>query len=126
MSEKQTLGHFTELHVTPTREFEERRRIYLLMEDFTYTSKKYGTITVPKGFRTDFASVPPPLQLLFPSDGRYLEATIIHDYLYENAIFTKQIADEILAEGMKVLGVKKWRQICINFGVKHFGKGKYK
>lgn len=120
------LGHYSPLHIEPTPRFYEHRRIYRLKEDFTYESKKYGKITVPKGFETDFASVPRVFQLFVPVDGRYLDATIVHDYMYENALRTKKEADAILAEGMKVLGVKKWRQIAINLGVKFFGKGKYK
>lgn len=122
----QPLGQYSTLRLEPTGRFFESRRVYRLMSDFTYTSQKYGIITVPAGFETDFASVPRIFQLFVPVDGRYLEATIIHDYMYENALRTKQEADAILAEGMMVLGVKKWRQWMVNFGVKYFGKGKYK
>ena len=121
-----TLGHFTPVSLEPTDRFSESRRVFRLKEDLTYHSTKYGSITVPKGFETDFASVPIPFQLFVPVTGRYLEATIIHDYLYEHALRTKQEADAILAEGMLVLEVKRWRRFIINLGVRYFGKGKYK
>lgn len=40
---------------------------------------------VPKGFVTDFASVPEILQGLIPPTGRYGKAAVIHDYLYRTA-----------------------------------------
>lgn len=119
------LGSFTPLSLEPTDRFFEHRRVFRLKEDLTYHSTKYGSITVPKGFETDLASVPLFFQLFVPVTGRYLEATIIHDYLYEHALRTKQEADAILAEGMRVLKGKRWRQIVINLGVKYFGKGRY-
>jgi hypothetical protein len=42
----------------------------------------WRSITVPKGFVTDFASVPQVLWNVLPPTGRYSYAAIIHDYLY--------------------------------------------
>jgi hypothetical protein len=39
-------------------------------------------ITIPKGFTTDFCTVPKLLWGLFPPYGDFLLASLIHDYLY--------------------------------------------
>ena len=40
------------------------------------------TVTVPKGFVTDLASVPRWAWMLIPPDGPWVKAAIVHDYLY--------------------------------------------
>jgi hypothetical protein len=48
--------------------------------------KADGTVqsfTIPKDFRTDFASVPRILWALFPPYGAYTRATILHDWLLD-------------------------------------------
>ena len=62
-------------------------------------------ITVPVGFVTDFASVPPKLRPIFPKIGKYLFAAIVHDYLYWNQVCSKDEADEIFFLAMKESGV---------------------
>ena len=87
--------HFSKLEVEPLDEFVEGRRVYRLIKDFTFTSEEYGVITVPAGFKTDFASVPAIVRSIFPTDGKYMEASIVHDYYYAYAIGTKKLADRI-------------------------------
>ncbi len=41
-----------------------------------------ASITVPKGFVTDLASTPRRVWALYPPFGKYLSASIVHDYLY--------------------------------------------
>ncbi|EJI0210340.1 DUF1353 domain-containing protein, partial [Salmonella enterica subsp. enterica] len=50
---------------------------------------------------------------------------IIHDYLYDNALRTKKEADLIFLDGMKVLGVPKWKRIVMYQAVRLFGRGMY-
>lgn len=66
-------------------------------------------IHIPEGTKTDFASVPPGFRNLFPKDGSYTPAAIIHDYLYETrglrGRYTRAQCDRIFLEAMKVVGV---------------------
>ncbi len=57
-------------------------RVYRLTEPLIYGSNTLGVIVVPKGFQTDFASVPriPFAFWLFGAIGD--EAACLHDYLY--------------------------------------------
>lgn len=117
--------YFSSFSVKPEHQFKQRRRMYTLTSDLVFHTRKYGIITVPKGFQTDFASIPPVFFTLFPPDGRYLEAAILHDYYYDNAIETKDKADELFLMGMNALGVKMWRKYLMYWAVRRFGKGKY-
>ena len=48
-------------------------------------------ITVPRGYRSDFASVPPILWGFIPSIGRHNLAAVIHDYLYDTNMFEAEM-----------------------------------
>jgi len=52
-----------------------------LIDDLVYQGNR-DRFTVPKGFRTDFASVPRIFQALIPKNGSHDAAAIVHDYLY--------------------------------------------
>ena len=83
-----------ELHVTPAGDREWR-----LLQPFTYQGPR-GTITVPAGFVTDFASVPRILWALCPPFGKYTAAAVIHDYLYRERAGTRSDADRTFLEIM--------------------------
>jgi hypothetical protein len=64
------------LKITPIGKYQVE-----LLEDFT----RYG-ITVPKGYRFDGASIPRIFWSIF-HPFMYLKSSVIHDYLYDEAIF---------------------------------------
>lgn len=83
-------------------------------------------ITISPGFITDFASVPRILWAAFPPYGRYGKAAIVHDYLYRIKCIgmrkvTKEEADVIFFNAMKVLKVPAWKRILMYTAVKYFG-----
>ncbi|AXF86782.1 hypothetical protein DTO96_102538 [Ephemeroptericola cinctiostellae] len=82
-------------------------------------------IAVPVDTITDLASVPRILWVIFPPIGRYAKAAIVHDYLYEQALYSKPVADMVFYEAMGVLGVPKWRRWLMYQAVKWFGRGNY-
>lgn len=84
-----------------------------LLEDLDY---KVGNddselVTVPKGYITDFASVPKLFWNVLPPFGKYSPAAVIHDFLYgiqgkyENRNYSRKRCDEIFKEAMKVMKV---------------------
>ena len=83
-------------------------------------------IKIPVGYETDLTTVPRLLWSIFPPNGRYAKAAIVHDYLYSNAIGSKAFADEVFLEAMEVLNVPKWRRTLMYWTVRLFGRGKYK
>ena len=84
-------------------------------------------IIVPVGFETDLASVPRILLSLFPSDGKYLEACIIHDYVYTHLtrLYSKKQADEMLRKGAIALGLAPWKARIMWAGVRIGGRGNW-
>ena len=86
-------------------------------------------ITVPQGFKTDFASVPSLLRFAVSRVGPHLEACVIHDWLYQawkhhgcqpNSIHRK-FADNVLMAGMKQAKVRPIRRLLIYSAVRLFG-----
>jgi len=78
-------------------------------------------IIVPKGFVTDFASVPRVFWPIIDPVGKHGKAAVIHDYCYATACYRRLRSDEIFLEGMEVLKVKKWKRISMYSAVVTFG-----
>lgn len=90
---------------------------YYLLED---ESDLY--IDVPEGTKTDFASVPQWLWWLFPPDGDYTQAAVLHDFLYTMHKFTREESDNIFLGAMTVLGVAQWTRETMYYFVRKFGE----
>ena len=91
-------------------------------------------IEVPKGFITDFASVPRILWNILPPTGPYGKAAVIHDYLYvmggiplpkSRLSYNKPKSDKIFLEAMEVLGVGRFKRNTMYLAVKLFGVGNF-
>jgi hypothetical protein len=94
---------------------------YEVVEDYTYKSGTYS-ITVPKGFIYDRASIPRVFWVLIDKDSLSNVAPLFHDLLYRNggALPTNQVSpyrkfsreetDDLFLELMTKSGVNKWRR----------------
>lgn len=92
---------------------------YTLWADLVYESGSLKrTIVVPKGFRTDLASIPPGFWNLMPKSSRYDRAGVVHDYLYQFNGCTREEADNVLREAMDDLEVGRIRKWIIFHGVR--------
>ncbi len=124
-----------------------------LVEEFDYhvgAEESDNVIHVPKGFVTDFASIPQLLITLIgiavvtaghilgfhwlfflgvfivfvsvqlPKSGSYGKAAVIHDYIYQTHIRTRKEADDIFREAMGVLRVRIWRIFLMYWAVRLF------
>lgn len=96
-------------------------RKFVILEDFSVTTKDGEVITVPEGFVTDAASVPRLFWSFLPPLGRYTKAAVVHDYLYRTHLKTKEEADKIFLWLMEDLGVEKVRRTVMYYAVKWFG-----
>jgi hypothetical protein len=114
-----TLGRFLdELEVTPMPDGINWR----INADFRYSSELLGrTITVPKRFITDFASIPQALWNVLPAWQRYGAAAVIHDFLYFAQPCARDDADLTLREAMQTLAVDDETIARIYEGVHLFG-----
>ena len=87
-------------------------RRWELVQPFTYIGAR-DSFVVPAGFTTDFASVPRVFVWLLPSYGRWTQAAILHDYLWDLARrgkFRKHDADGIFNRALRELGVPYLRR----------------
>ncbi len=95
-----------------------------LARDLTFRSAWREPVTVPRGFVTDFASVPrmPLLFALFGDRGH--AAAVVHDWLYQTHPegWDKWHADLVFLEALKEEGVKPWRARAMYLAVKLFGR----
>ncbi len=94
----------------------------ILVADFHYASVRLQrVVTVPKGFRTDYASVPrlPFAYMLF--GGTAKKAAVIHDYLYRQSGVSRSDADAVFSEAMAASGQGWWRRVPMYAGLRLFG-----
>jgi hypothetical protein len=99
---------------------------FKLTRDFLCTVFGHGTIRVPVGFQTDFASIPKVLLWYIDTDDPVIrEAAVVHDYLYSTAMYPREVADRILIEGMRVLGASQMQRFATYCGVRIGGGSHY-
>jgi uncharacterized protein DUF1353 len=96
-----------------------------LLEDVVYEDHKGIVYTIPAGYVTDYASIPRALSWIYPKDGPYRKAAIVHDYLITNGLAKKEFevesnrVDEIFREAMQDTGgIPKIRQHIMWAGVR--------
>ena len=97
---------------------------WVTLEDMVYSIGSTNiTITVPAGFVTDFASIPPQLALIgLSAHGQYSRAAIVHDYLYWAQACTRAQADRLMVIAMKESRVGTFDESAIYQGVDVFGQ----
>jgi hypothetical protein len=97
---------------------------WILHEALKYRSTQLGyTLTVPAGYRTDFATVPWFFRRIFPQDGPWTLAAVVHDYLVDKRFADIDSARSalIFLEAMETLGVPVVVRKTMYYGVRLFG-----
>lgn len=98
---------------------------YELIEDFVVRYHVDGHVylefTVPKGFVTDFATVPRLFWRLIPKQGDYNRAAVLHDFLYTEKTCSRFLADALFRDVMHEIGVPMWRRVAMFWAVRMFG-----
>lgn len=97
--------------------------IWKVAEDYTVTVRQ-NTYTVPKGFETDLASVPRLFQNMFPSDGKYKEQAVLHDYLLTSNTMSRRMADKIFYYAMIDNGIKPLTAYVLYQAVRLYSRSK--
>ena len=100
-------------------------RSYVLTGRYRYDSLiAGGVITVPVGYRTDFASIPWLFRRILPRNGPYTPAAVVHDWLCElrgSTGIDSATTHEVFLEAMEVLRVPAWKRWTMYRAVKWFG-----
>lgn len=102
-------------------------RVYFLMQPIAWKpgpkqDQGLPMVNVPKGFVTDFASVPRAFWSALPPDGEYTYAAILHDYLYWNQATDRPTADLVLKAAMEDFGVSTADAFMVYNGVRLGGQ----
>lgn len=102
-----------------------------LLDELLLQDDEHGVITVPAGFRTDFASIRFlhnillfVLYALLAGYGNY--AATVHDWLYTTGPLTRKQADAVLYRGLRAEGIARWRAWLFWAGVRIGGGKRYK
>lgn len=105
-----------------------------LTKDFVFRVQDPKTgvdevVVVPKGYRSDWSSIPRLLWFVYPpnySEAR--EGAIAHDYLYSHLhwYYKKKFADRLLRAFMRRCGASKTAQQAFYWAVRLGGKGGWK
>lgn len=110
---------------------DESGKLWVVLEPITYeTSKLFGwRVTVPKGFKTDLASLPPLTRFLVRQRGhlhKINSGAILHDYLYATHGCSRGQADLICEGEWRGDGVPRWEAKLFRSTIQMFGKHAYK
>lgn len=111
----------------------DKGTIYKIAEEFTYyrSDDKNSLIKVPKGFKTNFASIPRLFWNIYPPTGggtkgtKYGKSAVLHDYLYETKMYNRKECDKIFLEAMKAMEVNFFTRYLFYYCVRLFGKKNY-
>ncbi len=98
--------------------------VWELLRPYPYIGKRWRGV-VPRGFMTDFASVPRAFWPVLPPTGQYGPAAVIHDYLYRNGLTSRADADWTFREAMERLGVGWFTRQTMYLAVRSFGWAAY-
>lgn len=97
-----------------------------LIQPLIYFSERLNrAITVPRGFVTDFASVPRVPVAYLLAGGEADKPAVIHDYLYHSHEVARAVADDVFLEAMALTGQPWWRRNLMWLGVRLFGGAPY-
>jgi hypothetical protein len=85
---------------------------------------------IPKGYTTDFATVPQLFWSIFPPHCLASMPSVVHDYMYDNRLFeevlgqklARKFADICFLENMKNSNVPKWQRYVYFYVVRIFAK----
>lgn len=107
----------------------------VLEEEFTYyrTGDKNDIITIPKGFKTNFASIPRFLWSFLPPMGtaknQYFKSAILHDFAYDlccSRFQNRKECDKLMLEAMTAIGISKSVKYILYYSARLFGKKHFK
>lgn len=111
----------------PTDKEINGRRVWALVADFVVDREGFKPVTVPKDFESDGASVPLCLAWFISSVGKgFLEAGIIHDFLYRHGPFSRAQADLTFRELLREWKVPAYKAWLAYIALRLFGRRNYK
>jgi Protein of unknown function (DUF1353) len=124
----ETQGDGTGLNFRLMRDYRiEGRRVGLVVSDWLYCYPPTGDVLlVPRGYMTDFASIPDAVRPLIDVFGDNAEAAVAHDWLYAiGEPGKREAADDLFRFALKEQGVGVVTRNAMHAGVRVGGGGAY-
>lgn len=90
---------------------------FVLLKSVTVVLSNGDYITIPRGYVTDFASVPRGLRGIVSTVGNHKLAVLIHDWLYDKRLYTRKFADEEMARWLKDIGCSDAKTYAMYYAV---------
>ena len=94
------------LHTGDVTRLEQGRPIRVITKPFEYHIGEFGSgnmVSIPLGYCSDGASVPRVLRWLLEPWGKYAQAAIVHDFLYNTWERPRKEADQIFREAIEII-----------------------
>lgn len=102
---------------------------WLVIEPFIFWSARIQKfIIAPRWFTTDLASIPKVVRSVISVNGYHRHAAVCHDVLYtlsDSNICTKEEADLVFSDTMKLYNVPSWKQWSMYIAVKYGGRSSW-
>lgn len=97
-----------------------------LTQEYHYTDNRGNLHVIPKGFKSDGASIPQWLWTVAgtPFAPNVIRAAVVHDYLY-SIKYDRKLADRIFHDILKEDGVNVVKRRAYKTGVNLFGWTRY-
>lgn len=99
-----------------------------LFSDYVYKTKSC-LIKVPKGFVTDYASIPKLFRVIILPYGKHSGASVIHDWLYSSNCdleISRERADKVFLEILKEENINFFLRMLMYFAVRKFGRNRFR
>ena len=105
----------------PTLKISNRDDYFVLVTAGVWASPKDRIIhTIPAGFETNFASVPPGLRWYINRNGKSRLPSILHDKNYGSGM-DRKMADELFLVGLREQGMRLTKAKVMYRGLRMFG-----
>lgn len=95
----------------------------------SYVGREFVT-TIPKGFQTNFGSIPKGFRWLISNTGIYNDSYLLHDWMYSKDYngpeMSKEDADTLLFLNLKSAGMSRWKCSLVYNVVKLFAQSHWK
>ena len=115
----------SDLRIEATDTFTGRRRLWKLTDDFRIEVRARGlnySIVVPRGFETDFATLPLVAQIALGNRDTYVYAATAHDFLCVIKA-PRWLANPTMIGILSAMGCPWWKRQLFAWGLFLFGYG---
>lgn len=101
---------------------EAKKIRYRLLQTYLMHIEPIVNLAIPEGYVTDFATVPRIFWSIVPPIGRHNPAALVHDYMYDNKLGTRLLADNIFLKIMLAYRVPKITAYVMYYAVRIGGR----